>query len=438
MLGLSGRNLTDPPYMINNAAGGLSNKTLHTDLIHYNGLTEYDTHNMYGSMMSTASQEAMLSRRPGLRTLVITRSTFLGAGTHVGHWTGDNVSSWAQYLISIADMLNFASIFQIPMVGSDVCGFAGNTTETLCARWMMLGAFNPFYRNHNADNSISQEAYLWPTVTQAARNAIDIRYRLLDYFYTAFYNQTATGKPVLNPLVYLYPTDSNTFGIDTQFFFGDAVLVSPVTEENSTNVEIYLPDDIFYDWNNGFKPVRGVGAKTTLSNIGFTTLPLHIRGGYIIPLRAESANTTTELRKKPFQILVAPGLDGTANGSLYIDEGTLVDQPSTTLINFTYSNGGFSMTGNYHYPANVSIESVVILGLPNDPQGVSMNGAFGANWNYNTTTQSVTILTNMSLTTDAQLQLTTVDNFTGSSGRISPSVMVHVPVVLAVLIGLMW
>ena len=157
----------------------------------------------------------------------------------------------------------------------------------------------------------------WPTGAEAARKAIDIRYRLLDYLYTAFCMQTQSGKPLLNPLFYLYPEDPQTFAIDAQFFFGDGLLVSPVTGENSTTVDIYLPDDIFYDWNNGFAPVRGQGSTTTLSDVDFTTIPLHVRGGIIIPLRSESANTTAELRKKGFHILIAPGLDGIATGSLH-------------------------------------------------------------------------------------------------------------------------
>lgn len=94
------------PYMIQNAAGGLPNKTLNTDLVHSNGLVEYDIHNMYGTMMSSRPRNALLSRQPGVRPLVITRSAVLGAGAHIGHWTGDNVSNWTKYEISISDMLD--------------------------------------------------------------------------------------------------------------------------------------------------------------------------------------------------------------------------------------------------------------------------------------------------------------------------------------------
>ena len=361
MLGLPGRNLINPEYQIDNAAGSLSNKTLNTDLTHYGGWKEYDTHNLYGAMMSSTSRNAMLSRRPTLRPMVITRSTFAGSGTKVGHWLGDNVADWSHYLISIAGLLEFGALFQVPMVGSDVCGYAGVTNELLCARWATLGAFSPFYRNHEASGEPPHEFYRWPLVAQAARNAISTRYVLLDYIYTAMYEQNQTGTPLVQPMFFAYPSDPNCNPLQYQYLWGPGVLVAPVTTDNSTTGQIYLPDDVFYDFYT-HETVRGHGSTIT-KEVPYTEIPLYYKGGSIVAQRMNSTNTTTELRQQNFNIVIAPGLNGTASGSLYLDDGVSLEQAATSYIQFHYSaSGKFSMTGTFGYDSGVSIQTITVLG----------------------------------------------------------------------------
>lgn len=199
--GLPNPNLIAPPYQIKNATGSLSDHTLDTSLVHHQddgSYTEYDTHNLYGFLIGWIAGGALQNRRRTERPMVIAKSTF--PTSFADHSLGDNTATWEAYRISIAQQLAFVSIFNIPMVGADVCGHALETTEILCARWAMLGAFSSFYRNHAARGKSPQEFYRWPMVAQAARNAIDIRYRLLDYLYTAMIWQRRDGTPWLNPL----------------------------------------------------------------------------------------------------------------------------------------------------------------------------------------------------------------------------------------------
>jgi alpha-glucosidase len=198
-------------------------------------------------------------------------------------------------------------------------------------------------------------------VAESARKAIEIRYKLLDYIYTAHYIQNQTGAPLIQPMFFHYPTDPNTFPLGFQYFYGPGLLVAPVTRENSTTTDIYLPDDLFYDYYT-HAPVRGTGASLTLSDVDYTTIPLYYTGGHIFPQRVASANTTTELRTLDFELVIAPDAAGTAQGDLYLDDGESLVQPATSLIHFEYAAGVLSLSGRFDYQPGVGITKLTVLG----------------------------------------------------------------------------
>jgi alpha-glucosidase len=266
----------------------------------------------------------------------------------------------------------------------------------------MLGCFNPFFRNHNGDSSLPQEFYLWDSVAAAARKTMSIRYRLLDYIYTALYKQSTIGTPLLNPMFFTYPEDSNTFAVELQFFYGEHILVSPVTEENSTSVEIYLPNDLFYDLHT-YTPVQGTGSKIILNDIDFTTIPLHIKSGAVIPIRSESAYTTTDVRTKPFSMIVAPTAGGEAAGELYLDDGDSIVQHETSEIKMAYAEKMLSIDGTFKYQAESNmLQDVTILGIQTAPLGAYWSKGSDSHeviwytcpedgWKYNAEKGSLTI-----------------------------------------------
>jgi len=112
-----------------------------------------------------------------------------------------------------------------------------------------------------------------------------------------------------------------------------------------------------------------------LNNVNFTAIPLHIKGGVVLPLRVESAATTTALRKKDFEFVVAPGQDGTAEGQLYIDDGESIDPATKTEIKMMFENGILRVTGSFGFATGVNVARVRILNTNKAPNTVRVNSA---------------------------------------------------------------
>jgi alpha-glucosidase (family GH31 glycosyl hydrolase) len=121
-------------------------------------------------------------------------------------------------------------------VGNDLCGFADNTTPELCARWLSMGAWTPFSRNHNNNESIPQEPFAFQEtyVVNSFRSAYKERYSMLKWMYSLFVrsyeNDIGFGTgTVMRPMWWHFPGDERAFELeDVQFMLGEEYLIAPV------------------------------------------------------------------------------------------------------------------------------------------------------------------------------------------------------------------
>jgi alpha-glucosidase len=382
------RNVNTPPYAINNVQGDLSVHAVSPNATHIDGTEEYDVHNLFGHQILNATYQALLEVLPGKRPMIIGRSTFAGSGKWAGHWGGDNASLWAYMYFSIAQALNFG-LFGIPMFGVDTCGFSGNSDEELCNRWMQLSAFFPFYRNHNTLSANSQEAYVWESVADASRKAMAIRYSLLPYMYTLFYQAHTTGSTVMRALAWEFPHDPTLAAIDSQFLLGPAILVTPVLGQGMNSASGVFPGvaqgEVWYDWYTQKAVSAQPGENVTLS-APLSHIPVHVRGGYVLP-RQEALYTTAESRNSSWSLLAALDANGAASGILYVDDGESVTPNATLIVDFTAANGTLRTSSRGLYQDTNSLANVTILGVQSEPSAVHLNGERWTGVSYNSTSQ---------------------------------------------------
>ena len=252
-------------------------------------------HNLYGGSMTRAAGEAFADLRPGQRTLLYSRSSFIGSHRYGGIWLGDNNSSWAQLLANI-QMMPSVQMCGFLYSGADLCGFSCDTTPDLALRWLEFGLLTPLMRNHSAVGTRMQEYYRFPEVLPAVRNMIRLRYALLPYLYSEFMKAALENTSYFRPLAFDYPDDPDAREVEDQLLLGEGLMAAPVYVQNAHGRHVYLPEPMKLlrlravdDYDEEILPAGHHYIRCALDE-----MLLFIRPGHIIPV-VQPANNTAEL-----------------------------------------------------------------------------------------------------------------------------------------------
>ena len=252
-------------------------------------------HNLYGGSMTRAAGEAFVDLRPGQRTLLYSRSSFIGSHRYGGIWLGDNNSSWAQLLANI-QMMPSVQMCGFLYSGADLCGFSSDTTPDLALRWLEFGLLTPLMRNHSAVGTRMQEYYRFPEVLPAVRNMIRLRYALLPYLYSEFMKAALENTSYFRPLAFDYPDDPDAREVEDQLLLGEGLMAAPVYVQNAHGRHVYLPEPMKLlrlravdDYDEEILPAGHHYIRCALDE-----MLLFLRPGHIVPV-AQPANSTSEL-----------------------------------------------------------------------------------------------------------------------------------------------
>jgi alpha-glucosidase len=283
-------------------------------------------HNIYGMQMARATYDGVKNHAFPNRPFTITRSGYAGVQRYASGWTGDNIASWDHLWLANIQCQRL-SISGMSFIGSDIGGFIETPDGELYIRWLQLGIFHPFCRTHSSGDHGDQEPWSFgEPYTTLARKFIELRYQLLPYLYTTFWQYTSRGTPMLRPLSFLDQTDPECYHRMAEFTLGDHVLVCPITQPKVEGRILYLPKGNWYNfWTDELVAGKGeVWADAPLDKV-----PMFIRAGAVVPFYPVQ-QFVGELENPPVTLHIYYGTTQCVS-ELYEDGGE----------GYAYANGGF-------------------------------------------------------------------------------------------------
>lgn len=290
-----------------------------------------DIHNLYGYNMTRSAGEELAKIRDGKRTLLFSRSSYIGMHRYGGIWTGDNCSWWEHLALEIRMMpsLNMCGFLY---TGADIGGFGCNVSRDLLLRWLAFGVFTPLMRNHSAIGTRDQECYQFEN-SEDFKSVVNVRYRLLPYLYSEYIKASVKNEMYFKPLSFEYPTDSRCLEINDQLILGNEIMIAPVYTQNAKGRMVYLPQDMILV---RFMPDGKIIQEKISAGDHYIEVPLNevvmfVKLGSVVPVAKPALNSD----KLDYDNLTLVGdIASEASYSLYFDDGytTKIDLDRNTKL----------------------------------------------------------------------------------------------------------
>jgi len=237
-------------------------------------------HNVYGMQMVRATYEGLRKLMKNKRPFTITRAGYSGVQRFSSVWTGDNVASWEHLKLGNIQIQRL-SVSGISFCGTDIGGFSGEPDGELFTRWIQAGTFAPFMRAHSAGDTKEREPWSFgEPYTSINRKFIELRYRLMPYFYSAFWEHHRYGFPIIRPVVLQEQNQEGNQYRQDEFTYGDKILICPVLEPGQKTRKVYLPKG---KWYNFWSQEVVEGGKEIIVATPLDTIPIFVKAGSIIP-----------------------------------------------------------------------------------------------------------------------------------------------------------
>ena len=350
-------------------------------LLHINGGAD-EVHNLYGHEWAKMIYEGYAKDFASRRPLILMRSGFVGSQRYgMVPWSGDVNRSWGGLKPQVEIGLTMG-MQGMAYMHSDLGGFAGDYKDAeLYTRWLQYGVFQPVYRTH-AQEEVPAEPIFWDEDTKRiVRKFIKLRYALTAYNYTLAYENAIKGTPMMRPLFYLDDKPSLLEHTDS-YLWGDAFLVSPVTEKGETKHKVYLPAG--HKWVNYWTNEVLEGGREIEVPVDINTIPVFVKAGSFIPM-VNNVQSLSDYSSEKIKLHYYH--DQTVNnssGMMYDDDGETKEsylKNEFELINFesSYQNGSLKIKvdpndGVYEGKPEKRKVDLIVHGMLNRPMSLTIDG----------------------------------------------------------------